>query len=100
MCFFILFLLFTNVIQSEESPLEKRLEQIDEQISALELKKVALKKSALRHLDRAHQWQFSKETSLDSGREYDAVAAEEDKMASIDLQILKLKKEKGEELGR
>lgn len=103
MCFRFFFLFMLSIpmwaAQSQEYSLQKQMEQIDEQIAALELKKTKLRKKASVHLNKAHGWQFSSETSLDSRKEYDLAAQSEDKIAIVDLQIVRLKKEKEEICG-
>ena len=98
--FCVLFSVSAGGLRIEEYSLQNQIDKIDEKICSLEKTRGELKKNVVKHLDKAHRWQFSSEMSIDSRREYDLAAQGDDKIAIIDFQLLELKKEKKELLDR
>ncbi len=95
-CFF-LFLVVCGGAQGKESQIRKeQLEKIEKSIVALEEEKSRYQKKRAKHLDKGALWQFHKDHSLESKREYFLADKDQDKIHLIDLKIKNLLEEKQE----
>jgi hypothetical protein len=101
--YFFLFLSVCIRVQGRESLAQKQqLEKIEKNIVALEKEKNRYQKKRAGHLDKGALWQFHKDHSLESKREYFLADKDQDKIQLIDLKIKNLieqKQELLEELG-
>ncbi len=75
---------------------EGQLEKIHKSIVTLEAEKSRYEKKRAKHLEQAAFWQFNKETSLESKREYFLAEKDRDKVLLIDLKIQNLQIERKE----
>ncbi len=84
-------------MQGEELPTKKQhLEKIEKSILTLEEEKSRYQKKRAKHLDMGALWQFHKDHSLESKREYFLADKDQDKILLIDLKIKYLLEEKQE----
>ena len=98
--YFLLFLVVCSRGQGGELPTQKQqLEKIEKSIVALEDEKSRYQKERARHLDKGALWQFHKDHSSESKREYFLAEKDQDKVQLIDLKIKHLLEEKQELLG-
>lgn len=96
---FFLFLAVCIRVQGKESSAQKQqLEKIEKSILTLEEKKSRYQKKRAKHLDKGALWQFHKDRSLESKREYLLADKDQDKIRLIDLKIKNLLEEKQEVL--
>ena len=82
--------------RGEDPLVQRQLEKIHEQIKDLEKEKERYKKTAAVHQKRAASWQFNKDFSLESRREYFLAEKDLDKIHLIELKIREFEREKQE----
>lgn len=95
---FVFCLFLINLYAGEKTDLErkKQLERISEQIKELKKEKERYQKKAKIHQQRAASWQFNKDFSLESRREYFLAEKDLDKIHLIELKIKDCEREKEE----
>lgn len=84
------------LIVSSPSPQHEEITKIERVICSLKEEKNKLQKKVTFHENRGRDWQFNRENSLESKREYFLARQEYDKIKLLELKIANFEEKKNE----